>query len=107
MKHMWPGDLENMFARLHNLNVNHGFAANSRAFFVGEVIDYGYDVISGREYFDFSTITEFRSSRALGDAFRGYDALKWLNNFGEAWGYHPSNRVLTFVENHDNGEEFL
>ena len=26
-----------------------------------------------------------------------------LRNFGEAWGFHPSNRVLTFVENHDNG----
>ncbi|KAL7047282.1 hypothetical protein ACKWTF_002857 [Chironomus riparius] len=102
LKHMWPGDLQVMFSQLHNLNTNHGFAANSRAYMVGEVIDNGNEPISGTEYFGFSTITEFRYSNAISNSFRGNDQLRWLRNFGEAWGFHPSNRVLTFVENHDN-----
>lgn len=38
----------------------------------------------------------------------------WSKNFLSSmiqiftgWGFHPSNRVLTFVENHDNGENTL
>lgn len=40
-KHMWPGDLENIFGRLNNLNTDFGFAAGSRPFIVMEVIDPG------------------------------------------------------------------
>lgn len=38
MKHMWPKDLENILGQMKNLNQNYGFAANSRPFVVGEVI---------------------------------------------------------------------
>lgn len=100
MKHMHPADLANIFDRLTNLNTNYGFAANSRPFIVGEVIDNGGEAISGTEYFSLGTITEFRYSNDLSRTFRGSSALRWLQNFGTGWGYHPSNRVLTFVDNH-------
>lgn len=45
VKHMWPGDLENIFGRLKNLNTNYGFAANSRPFITQEVIDLGGETI--------------------------------------------------------------
>lgn len=69
--------MEYLFARLHSLNINHGFPANSKAFMVGEVIDNGNEPISGTEYFEFSTITEFRYSNAISNSFRGNDQLKW------------------------------
>lgn len=28
--------------------------------------------------------------------------MKWLNNFGEGWGFHQGKYALTFVDNHDN-----
>jgi alpha-amylase len=102
MKHMEPSDLQNIFGRLKNLNTNYGFAANSRAFIVGEVIDHGGEAISGTEYFSIGTITEFRFEGGLARTFRGNSALRWLNNFGEGWGMHPSKYVLTFVDNHDS-----
>lgn len=100
MKHMWPRDLEAIFGRLNNLNMNFGFPANSRPFIVGEVIED--DVISGSEYFGLGTVTEFRFSNDMSRSFRGSSALRWLRNIGEEWGYHPRNFVLTFVDNHDN-----
>lgn len=102
MKHMEPADLANIFGRLKNLNTNFGFAANSKAFIVGEVIDNGGEAISGTEYFSLGTITEFRYSNDISRTFRGGSALRFLNNFGTGWGFHPSNYVLTFVDNHDN-----
>lgn len=44
---MWPGDLENIFNRLKNLNTNFGFSSGARPFIVGEVIDHGSESISG------------------------------------------------------------
>ena len=102
MKHMHPIDLENIFARLKPLNTNFGFASNSKAFIVGEVIDNGGEAISGTEYFPLGTITEFRYSNDLSRTFRGNSALRWLQNFGEGWNFHPSQYSLTFVDNHDN-----
>lgn len=101
MKHMHPADLANIFGRLDNLNVNFGFPANQRPYIVGEVIDHGGEAISGSEYTSIAQITEFRYSDGLARSFRGQSALRWLNNIGEGWSFHPSNRVLTFVDNHD------
>ena len=28
--------------------------------------------------------------------------MKWLQNFGESWGFFPSQYSLTFIDNHDN-----
>lgn len=104
-KHMWPGDLENIWGRLKNLNVNYGFAANSRPFVVGEV--YDDNVVTGAEYFHLGTVTEFKFPNALAKSFRGQDSLKWLQSFGEGWGFHPSKNVLSFVTNHDTQREGL
>lgn len=103
MKHMWPEDLENIWGRLKNLNVNHGFPSNSRPFVIGEV--YDDDAITGDEYHHLGTTTEFKYMNALSKSFRGQDSLKWLRTFGEGWGFHPSNMVLTFVDNHDTQRE--
>lgn len=100
MKHMWPGDLGVIFGRLKNLNTNYGFAPNSRAFITQEVIDLGYETISKNEYTHLGTVTEFRYSAEIGKAFRGGNQLKFLSNFGTAWGFLPSHLALTFVDNH-------
>lgn len=102
MKHMWPVDMENIFGRLNNLNQNYGFATNLRPFIVQEVIDYGGDVITREEYTHLGTVTEFRFSAEIGNAFRGGNDLRWLFNFGVAWDFLPSHLALVFVDNHDN-----
>lgn len=99
---MEPADLSNIFNRLNNLNVNFGFPANARAFIVGEVIDNGNEPISATEYFSMGTVTEFRFSNDMARTFRGNSALRWLNNIGEGWGYHPNGFIMTFIDNHDN-----
>lgn len=105
MKHMWPQDLAVIWSRLKNLNTNYGFAANSRPFIVGEV--YDDQVINGNQFWHLGTTTEFRFPNAIARSFRGQDALKWLQSFGEGWGFHPSQNVLSFVTNHDTQREGL
>lgn len=102
MKHMWPGDMQAIFSRLKNLNTNYGFASNSRAFITQEVIDLGGEAISKNEYTHLGTVTEFRYSAEIGKAFRGRNSLKYLSNFGTAWGFLESHLALTFVDNHGN-----
>lgn len=105
MKHMWPQDLTVIWSRLKNLNVDHGFPTNSRPFVVGEV--YDDQVIQGSEYWHLGTTTEFRYPNSIAKSFRGQDSLKWLQSFGEGWGFHPSQYVLSFVTNHDTQREGL
>ena len=102
VKHMWPGDLQNVFGRLRNLNTNYGFGANTRPFITQEVIDLGGEAISKNEYTHLGTVTEFRYSAEIGRAFRGRNQLRFLRNFGPEWGFLPSHLGLTFVDNHDN-----
>lgn len=40
-KHMWPSDLNYIYANLKNLSTSKGFQTNSRPFIYQEVIDYG------------------------------------------------------------------
>ncbi|XP_061389344.1 alpha-amylase 1-like [Musca vetustissima] len=101
-KHMWPADLKVIYSRLNNLNTAHGFAANTRPFIVQEVIDMGGEAISKYEYTDLGAVTEFRHSDSIGKVFRGKDQMRWLVNWGTAWGFMPSDRSLVFVDNHDN-----
>jgi alpha-amylase len=62
----------------------------------------GGEPIKATEYINIGTVTEFKFSAEIGKAFRGGNQLKWLKNFGVGWGFLPSNRALTFVDNHDN-----
>jgi len=67
-----------ILAGLHNLNTNHGFAANSRPFIVQEVIDLGGEAITRDEYLHLGVVTEFRFSAEIGRVFRGHDFLRNL-----------------------------
>lgn len=102
-KHMWPSDLENIFSRLDNLNVDYGFAPNSRPFIYHDVKDSGTDTdTAGRwEYTDLGMITEFAVPGELGRAFRGRIKLKYLRNFGPQWNFLPSKCAVVFVEDHE------
>ncbi|XP_069361424.1 alpha-amylase 2-like isoform X2 [Maniola hyperantus] len=101
-KHMWPEDLEVIYNRLKNLNTAHGFPSNARPYIYQEVIDYGGEAISRDEYTPLAAVTEFRVGMDLSNAFRGNNALKWLQSWGPQWGLLASHDALTFIDNHDN-----
>ncbi|XP_017466646.1 PREDICTED: alpha-amylase-related protein [Rhagoletis zephyria] len=101
-KHMPAKDLKIIYDRVRNLNIEHGFARNTRPFIYQEVIDHGHETVTKYEYNSLGVVTEFRFSEEIGNAFRGHNQLKWLQNFGIAWGFLPSEDALVFVDNHDN-----
>ncbi|MCL4169399.1 UNVERIFIED_CONTAM: hypothetical protein GTU68_056000, partial [Idotea baltica] len=100
-KHMWPGDLEIVFDSLNDLPTSY-FDANTRPFIFQEVIDNGGEAVTSEEYVSLGRVTEFKYGKYLGEAFRGYHELKWLNNFGEGWGFLDRAYSLVFIDNHDN-----
>lgn len=61
-KHMWPNDLKEIYNRLRNLNVDFGFAPNSKPYIFQEVIYYGNEAIQPSEYTHLGDVTEFRVS---------------------------------------------
>lgn len=101
-KHMWPEDLRVIYGRVKDLSREHGFAAGARAFIYQEVIDMGSEAIQKYEYVDLGVVTEFRYSAEIGRLFHGRNELKYLQNFGEQWGFLPSHLALVFIDNHDN-----
>ncbi|KAF2367801.1 Glycosyl hydrolase family 13 catalytic domain [Trinorchestia longiramus] len=100
-KHMWPGDLEVIFGSLHDLNTDY-FDAGARPMIFQEVIDQGGEPVTAAEYTGLGRVTEFKYGLSLGSAFRGNNLLKYLNNFGEEWGFLDRAYALVFVDNHDN-----
>lgn len=38
----------------------------------------------------------------IGRAFRGDNPLHWLISWGPEWGFLPSLKAISFVDNHDN-----
>ncbi|KAG9462651.1 hypothetical protein GDO78_013644 [Eleutherodactylus coqui] len=102
-KHMWPGDIQAIISRLNNLNTK-WFPSGSRPFIFQEVIDLGGEGISAKEYNYIGQITEFKYGAKLGKVIRKWDKEKmaYLKNWGEGWGFMPTNRALVFVDNHDN-----
>lgn len=100
-KHMWPLDLKQIYSKLKNLRQDHGFSEGSRPFIFQEVIDYGSEAISKREYSKMAVVTEFKYGSELSNAFKGNNPLKWLINWGEPWALLPSNEALVFIDNHD------
>ncbi|XP_073449105.1 pancreatic alpha-amylase-like isoform X4 [Aquarana catesbeiana] len=69
-----------------------------------QVIDLGGEGISASEYSSIGRITEFKYGAKLGKVIRKWDGekLAYLKNWGEGWGFMPSDRALVFVDNHDN-----
>ncbi|MEE6514908.1 hypothetical protein FKM82_023338 [Ascaphus truei] len=102
-KHMWPGDIKAIMDRLANLNTK-WFPGGTRPFIFQEVIDLGGESISVNEYFGVGRVTEFKYGAKLGTAIRKWNGekLSYLKNWGEGWGFMPSNRALVFIDNHDN-----
>ncbi|XP_025110828.1 alpha-amylase-like isoform X2 [Pomacea canaliculata] len=90
-KHMWPGDMANIFGRL-----------KGDPFIAQEVIDQGGEAIKAEEYLATGRVTNFKFGLELGKVFRRQNAMKYLSNFGEGWGMWAGNDVLNFVDNHDN-----
>nr|AAW66411.1 Amyrel [Drosophila sternopleuralis] len=101
-KHMAADDLDYIFSNMRDLNTDHGFPRGARPFIYQEVIDHGHETVSHDEYTPLGAVTEFRFSEEIGKAFRGNNALKWLQSWGTDWGFLPSDEALTFVDNHDN-----
>ncbi|XP_034653785.1 alpha-amylase-related protein [Drosophila subobscura] len=101
-KHMASEDLEFIYGSLSDLKTEHGFPHNARPFIFQEVIDHGGQEVTREEYNSLGAVTEFRFSQEIGNAFRGNNALKWLQSWGTDWGFLSSGQALTFVDNHDN-----
>ncbi|KAH0618361.1 hypothetical protein JD844_017485 [Phrynosoma platyrhinos] len=102
-KHMWPGDMKAFLDKLNNLNTR-WFAERTRPFIFQEVIDLGGEAISASEYFGNGRVTEFKYGAKLGTVIRRWNGEKmaYLKNWGEGWGFMPSDKALVFVDNHDN-----
>ncbi|NXB74452.1 AMYP amylase, partial [Donacobius atricapilla] len=102
-KHMWPADLRAVLDKLQDLNTQ-WFPVGTRPFIYQEVIDLGGEPIKGSDYFGNGRVTEFKYSAKLGTVIRKWDGEKmaYLKNWGEGWGFVPSDRALVFVDNHDN-----
>ncbi|XP_041504368.1 alpha-amylase 1-like [Microtus oregoni] len=102
-KHIWPGDIQAVLFKLHNLNTK-WFPQGSRPSMIQEVVDLGVDVIKSSEYFGTGLVTEFKYGISLGTVIRKWNGEKmaYLRNWGEGWGLIPSDRALVFVDNHDN-----
>ncbi|XP_076726956.1 pancreatic alpha-amylase-like isoform X2 [Callospermophilus lateralis] len=68
------------------------------------VIDLGGEAIKSSEYFGNGRVTEFKYGAKLGTVIRRWNGEKmaYLKNWGEGWGFMPSERALVFVDNHDN-----
>ncbi|MFF0512850.1 carbohydrate-binding module family 20 domain-containing protein [Streptomyces sp. NPDC004250] len=89
-KHMAAGDLADIKSRLSNPNVH----------WKHEAIYGAGEAVSPSEYLGTGDVQEFRYARDLRRVFLG-ENLANLRNFGEAWGYLPSDRSDVFVANHD------
>lgn len=102
-KHMWPEDIKAILDKLNNLNGN-WFPEGSRPFIFQEVIDLGGEAVSSSEYYGNGRVTEFKYGAKLGTVMRKWNGEKmsYLKNWGEGWGFMPSDRALVFVDNHDN-----
>ncbi|NXY27380.1 AMYP amylase, partial [Pomatorhinus ruficollis] len=102
-KHMWPGDIRAFLDKLNDLNTQ-WFPAGTKPFIYQEVIDLGGEPIKGSDYFGNGRVTEFKYGAKLGTVLRKWNGEKmaYLKNWGEGWGFVPSDRALVFVDNHDN-----
>ena len=99
-KHMWPGDMEQVWGRLHDLNADY-FGSGLEPFIAQEVIDRGGEPITADQYFHLGRVTEFKFCDDMGDCFNGWTDLVHLKSY--PWDdLMASNYALVFVDNHDN-----
>ncbi|NWR28278.1 AMYP amylase, partial [Tachuris rubrigastra] len=72
---------------------------------VNEVVTKGTSGAKySNDYFGNGRVTEFKYGAKLGTVIRKWNGEKmaYLKNWGEGWGFVPSDRALVFVDNHDN-----
>ncbi|XP_050028738.2 pancreatic alpha-amylase-like [Dermacentor andersoni] len=103
-KHMWPADLQAIYATLDDLNTQF-FAPGTKPFIYQEVIDLGHgEPVTRWEYHRLGRVTEFLYGAKLGAVLRKRpdQLLKYLRYFGEDGGFLPGGDAVTFVDNHDN-----
>lgn len=108
-KHMWPSDLQIIYSSLKDLNTDY-FPAGSRAFIFQEVIDYGNDVVSKKEYIDFGRVNEFKYGNVMGPCFRGECPFTELNTIGfdeDTWGSCLlGEHAVFFIGDHDTERDY-
>ena len=102
-KHVAPPDLAAILSQVKP-------RADEVPYYFLEVIDYGGEAVHATDYLELLDaghaeldITEFRF-KGVGDAFLARDArsVASLKNVSEqAWALLPSNRAVTFINNHD------
>ena len=95
-KHMWPEDLEYIFGELNDVNEEVG---GGRPYIFQEVLVSPGEPITGDQYFEAGSVTEFAYGYKIGESI---NSLYSLETFGEAWGVMPSKYSLIFLCNHDN-----
>ncbi len=88
-KHIAAADVANIVSRL-----------SRPAYVYQEVIFGDGEPILPSEYRGSGDLLEFRYGRDLGRIFRT-GKLAWFHDLGEAWGYEPTGKAVTFVDNHD------
>ncbi|XP_046578603.1 alpha-amylase-like [Haliotis rubra] len=101
-KHMWPGDLTAIFGRVKDLRSDI-FGSGMKPFIYQEVIDLGgSEPIKGGQYLSSGRVTNFIFGSKLGQVFRKQNPMKYLSNWGSAWGMLKSDDSVVFIDNHDN-----
>ncbi|RKN41600.1 carbohydrate-binding module family 20 domain-containing protein [Streptomyces hoynatensis] len=89
-KHIAAADLAAIRSRL----------TDPDAYWKQEVIYGAGEAVSPEEYRATGDVQEFRYGRDLKRVFES-ENLAYLANFGEGWGYLPSEGTAVFVDNHD------
>jgi alpha-amylase len=88
-KHVSPADLSNIYSR---------FSRSS--FIYQEVIDNGSEAVKKTQYSPMGYVEEFQYSIQLATHFKG-GQIRNLRTFAST-GFLPSNRAISFTDNHDN-----
>ncbi|CAE7424067.1 amy [Symbiodinium pilosum] len=66
-----------------------------------EVIEGGGEAVTPQMYTDIGQVTEFNYARQLAPNFLDEGKLRYLDSFGEKWGFISGNSASVFVDNHD------
>ncbi|CAE7408572.1 amy, partial [Symbiodinium sp. CCMP2456] len=66
-----------------------------------EVIEGGGEAVTPQMYTDIGKVTEFGYSRQLAPNFINEGKMKYLDTFGEKWGFMSGDSAAVFLDNHD------
>ncbi|XP_054288755.1 alpha-amylase-like [Macrosteles quadrilineatus] len=94
-------NLSVIYQRLHYLNTEHGFPAETRPLIYQELLDLeGEDPIKYEEYTPLGLVLNYKFGHQLAEFFLGNKKLKDLQNFGSEESILPKRQLVVFVENH-------